>query len=97
MHGNHEIAIYILCTPKSSQRRKFLFVCVGLLVYATGILLIVGYFTGLHANFATGITIWLIAIGTFLIGHKLEGDLRAMTLIIFFKYLRSRKGRLARL
>jgi hypothetical protein len=68
-----------------------------LLVYATGILLIVGYLTGLHANLVTGITLWLMAIGMFLIGHKLEGNLRAMTLIIFFKYLRSRKGMLARL
>jgi len=71
--------------------------CIGLLVYATGILLILGYFTGLHANLVTGITLWLMAIGMFLIGHKLEGNLRAMTLIIFFKYLKSRKGMLARL
>jgi hypothetical protein len=71
--------------------------CIGLLVYATGIMLIVGYFIGLHANLVTGITLWLMAIGMFLIGHKLEGNLRAMTLIILFKYLKSRKGMLARL
>jgi len=41
--------------------------------------------------------LWLMAIGMFLIGHKLEGNLRATTLIIFFKYLKSRKGMLARL
>jgi hypothetical protein len=58
-------------------------------------MLIVGYFVGLHANLITGITLWLMAIGMFLIGHKLEGNLRAMTLIIFFKYLKSRKGMLA--
>ena len=71
--------------------------CIGLLVYATGIMLIVGYFIGLHASLVTGITLWLMAIGMFLIGHKLEGNLRAMTLIILFKYLKSRKGMLARL
>ena len=71
--------------------------CIGLLVYATGIMLIVGYFIGLHANLVTGITLWLMAIGMFLFGHKLEENLRAMTLIILFKYLKSRKGMLARL
>lgn len=71
--------------------------CIGLVVYAFGIMLIVGYFVGSHANPITGITLWLTAIGMFLIGHTLEGNLRAMTLIIFFKYLKSRKGMMARL
>ena len=64
-------------------------------IYATGIVLIVGYFIDLHTITITGITLWLMAIGLFLIGHKLEGNLRAMTLIIIFKYLKSRKGMLA--
>ena len=65
---------------------------IGLPVYTTGIVLMLGYFLGLHTNPKTGITLWLIAIGLFLIGHKIEGNLRAMTLIVFFKYLKSRKG-----
>jgi hypothetical protein len=59
--------------------------------------LIVAYFIDLHTNPITGITLWLMAIGLFLTGHKLEGSLRAMTLIIIFKYLKSRKGMLATL
>jgi hypothetical protein len=70
---------------------------IGLPIYATGIVLIVGYFIDLHTITITGITLWLMAIGLFLIGHKLEGNLRAMTLIIIFKYLKSRKGMLATL
>jgi hypothetical protein len=35
--------------------------------------------------------LWSIAICLFLTGHKIEGNLRAMTLIIIFKYLKSRK------
>jgi hypothetical protein len=66
-------------------------------VYATVIVLIVGYFIDLYINLLTGITLGLMAIGLFLTGHKLEGNLRAMTLIILFKYLKSRKGRLATL
>jgi hypothetical protein len=69
--------------------------CIGLPVYAAGIMLIVGYFIDLHTNPITGITLWLMAIGLFLTGHKLEGNSRAMTLIIIFKYLNSKKGMLA--
>jgi hypothetical protein len=65
--------------------------CVGLPLYVIGIVLVAGYFADLHTNPITGIILWLIAIGLFLTGHKIEGNLRAMTLIIFFKYLKSRK------
>jgi hypothetical protein len=65
--------------------------CIGLPVYATGIVLIIGYFIDLQTNPITGTTLWLMGIGLFLTGHKLEGNLRAMTLIMIFKYLKSRK------
>jgi len=65
---------------------------IGLPVYATGITLMLGYFIGLNTNPITGITLWSIAIGLFLIGHNIEGNLRAMTLIVFFKYLSSKKS-----
>jgi len=55
-------------------------------------MLIVGFLIDLHTNPITGIALWLMAIGLFLTGHKLEGNLRAMTLIIIFKYLKSKKG-----
>jgi len=64
---------------------------IGLPIYGIGIALVVGYFTDLHTNPLTGIILWLIAIGLFLTGHKIEGNLGAMTLIILSKYLKSRK------
>src|SRR5690242_11221870 len=64
---------------------------IGLPIYATGITLIVGYFLNFSTNPITGLTLWLIAVSLFLTGHKIEGNLRAMTLIIVLKYLRSRK------
>ena len=64
---------------------------IGLPIYATGITLIAGYFLNLNTNPVTGLILWLIAICLFLIGHKIEGSFRAMTLIVLFKYLRSRK------
>jgi hypothetical protein len=36
-----------------------------------------------------GITLWLFAISLFILGHKIEGNLRAITLVIIYKYLRS--------
>ena len=65
--------------------------CIGMPLYVIGITLVVGYFTDLHTNPISGIILWLIAICLFLTGHKIEGNLRAMTLIILFKHLKSRK------
>jgi hypothetical protein len=64
---------------------------IGLPLYVIGIVLVAGDFIDLHTNPIIGIILWLIAIGLFLTGHKIEGNLRAMTLIILFKYLKSRK------
>ena len=67
---------------------------IGLPIYATGITLIAGYFLNLNTNPITGLILWLVAVSLFLIGHKIEGNLRTMTLIILFKYLNSRKPKL---
>ena len=95
----HLMAFNIIRAIKSTHRHPInrILHCIGMPLYVIGIVLVAGYFTDLHTNPATGITLWLIAIGLFLTGHKIEGNLRAMTLIIFFKYLKSRKGMLARL
>lgn len=66
---------------------------IGLPIYATGITLIAGYFLNLNTNPITGLILWLVAICLFL-GHKIEGNFRSMTLIILFKYLKSRKPKL---
>jgi hypothetical protein len=60
-------------------------------IYVIGIVLVGGYFADLHTNPLIEIILWLIAIGLFLTGHKIEGNLRAMTLIILYKYLKSKK------
>ena len=79
---------------KSTHRNRanMILHIIGLPIYATGMTLLLGYFIGLDTNPITGITLWSIAIGLFLTGHKIEGNLRAMTLIILFKYLKSRKA-----
>ena len=35
-----------------------------------------------------GIILWMSAISLFLFGHVIEGNLRAMTVVIIYKYLR---------
>jgi uncharacterized membrane protein YGL010W len=68
---------------------------IGMPIYVIGLTLVAGYFLDLHTNPIAGMNLWLIAICLFLTGHKIEGNLRAMTLIIIFKYLKSRKMILA--
>lgn len=65
---------------------------IGLPIYVIGIILVIGYFLGLHTQPITGITLWSMAICFFMTGHKIEGNLRAITLIVLFKYLKSRKA-----
>jgi len=51
--------------------------------------MIVGHFLGTSVNLLTGIILWSIAVGMFLTGHKIDRNLRAMTLIILFRYFSS--------
>src|SRR6476620_4050115 len=59
--------------------------CIGAPFYIFGIVTIVGHFLGSDFNLLTGIILWSIAVGLFLTGHKIERNLRAMTLIILFR------------
>ena len=80
----------ILKAIKSTHRNPInrILHLIGIPIYATGIMLILDYFVGMKTNPITGITLWLMAICLFLAVHKIEGNLRAMTLIIIFKYLK---------
>ena len=62
--------------------------CVGAPIYIMGMTMIFGYLLRIcDSNVSEAVILWAFAISLFLIGHKLEGNLRAMTLIILFKYL----------
>ena len=52
--------------------------------------MIVSYVIGQNTNPISGLVLLIIAISLFLAGHKVEGNLRAMTLIILYKYLKVR-------
>ena len=64
---------------------------IGLPIYVTGIMLIAGYLLNLNTNPITGLIFWLAAVCLFLIDHKIEGNLRAMTLIVLFKFITESK------
>ncbi|HZC49120.1 MAG TPA: hypothetical protein VE244_08685 [Nitrososphaeraceae archaeon] len=63
---------------------------IGLPLYIVGISMIANYVIGQNTNPISGLVLLIIAISLFLTGHKVEGNLRAMTLIILFKYLKVR-------
>ena len=66
---------------------------IGLSLYIVGFILIVGYYSDSDSlNISSpiyGIILFPIAVGLFLMGHKIEGNLSAMTLIVVMKYLNS--------
>jgi len=74
---------------KSSHRHPInrILHCIGFPIYVTGLALILGDLFGLHTNPVNGVILWSMAIGLFLLGHRIEGNLRAMTLIVIFKYV----------
>ena len=63
--------------------------CLGAPIYITGIALIIDnlLFGIRHPDLESGIIMYCTAITLFLIGHKTEGNLRAMTLIVLCKYI----------
>ena len=59
-------------------------------MYIAGIAMIASYVIGQNTDPISGLVLLIIAISLFLTGHKVEGNLRAMTLIILYKYLKVR-------
>jgi uncharacterized membrane protein YGL010W len=63
---------------------------IGLSLYTAALFLIIGFLTGINTNPIEGTTLWGIAVVLFVIGHKVEGNLRATTPVVVFKYLKSK-------
>jgi hypothetical protein len=67
----------------------------GLSPYVIGFILIAGYYFN-NLNISSpiyGIILFPIAVVLFLIDHKKEGNLGAMTIIVVMKYLKSKLRR----
>jgi phosphate starvation-inducible membrane PsiE len=63
--------------------------CIGAPIYITGIALIVNSLvSGIRfPDLEYAIIMCCTAVALFLIGHRTEGNLRAMTLILLYKYI----------
>jgi len=66
----------------------------GLCLYFAGLTQLVGFYLGGSSQDRTllvsGIILFPVAIGLFIAGHKIEGNLGAMTPIVIAKYFRSK-------
>jgi hypothetical protein len=64
---------------------------IGLVLYAIALFTLTSYLLGNQdQNLMVGLALWLTAINLFITGHIIENNVRAMTAIVFFKYVRSR-------
>jgi uncharacterized membrane protein YGL010W len=63
---------------------------IGIPLYLSGLLSIIGFLLGMGTNPIEGTILWCIAILLFVIGHKVEGNLKATTPVIVLKYLVSK-------
>ncbi len=63
---------------------------IGLSFYFISILLITSsFFIQANVNYFIIVFLFGVAISLFLLGHKIEGNLKATTWVVFFKYLQS--------
>jgi prepilin signal peptidase PulO-like enzyme (type II secretory pathway) len=63
---------------------------IGLLLYIFALYAMVSFFIDLHVqNLLLALTLSLTAINLFILGHAVEGNVRAMTAIVLFKYVKS--------
>ena len=60
---------------------------IGAPFYAVGLGMILGYLAGMQTNFAAGGAMLVAAIAMFVLGHKIEGNLRSMAPVILFRFL----------
>lgn len=61
---------------------------VGLLLYVVAIFVILGSLSNTGVNPFDSLFLIMVAIALFLLGHKIEGNVRATTWVVLFKYLK---------
>ena len=77
--------------------------CVGAPFYGIGLAMTLGHLTGIQTNLTAAGAMLLAAIAMFVLGHKIEGNLRIMAPVLLFRFLlavllisRRRRGRRGR-
>jgi hypothetical protein len=60
---------------------------IGAPFYGLGLVMSIGYFGGMQTNLAVGSTMALTAVAMFVLGHKIEGNIRSMAPVLLFRFL----------
>ena len=60
---------------------------VGAPFYGVGFAIVLGHLAGMQTNLAVGGAMLLSAIAMFVLGHKIEGNLRMMAPVLLFRFL----------
>lgn len=55
--------------------------------YGIGLAMILGHLAGMQTNLAAGGAMLLTAMTMFVLGHKIEGNLRSMAPVLLFRFL----------
>ncbi len=66
---------------------------VGAPFYGIGLVMSIGHFGGMNTNLAAGSMILLAALAMFVLGHKIEGNMRSMAPVLLFRFLYARASR----
>jgi hypothetical protein len=60
---------------------------VGAPFYGLGLTMVLGHLAGIQTNLAAAGAMVLAAIAMFVLGHKIEGNLRVMAPVLLFRFL----------
>ena len=66
---------------------------VGAPFYGLGLAMSIGYFGGMQTNLTAGSTMLLTAVAMFVLGHKIEGNIRSMAPVLLFRFLYAKVSR----
>jgi hypothetical protein len=55
--------------------------------YGVGLVMILGHVAGMQTNLAAGGAMLLTAIAMFVLGHKIEGNLKSMAPLLLFRVI----------
>ena len=66
---------------------------VGAPFYGLGLVMSIGYFGGMQTNLAVGSTMLLTAVAMFVLGHKIEGNIKSMAPVLLFRFLCAKVSR----
>ena len=60
---------------------------IGAPFYGIGLAMTLGHLAGMQTNLAVGCLMLLAAIAMFVLGHKIEGNVRAMAPVLLIRFL----------